>query len=505
MASRKNKQRRLFLKQMGLGAGAIVFNPLLIDLFNKAHAQAGGEQKLILLYMNAFPQLSQGAGDFLPMGNNFSVAAGKGPKGLSSQPLTKMSPNDWPTKLDALKPFFNNSLIVDGVYHGCNDAPGQTMHGMRYAGLNGICGNVLRGEQVQDELSIPHGPTIDQIIAGGPSGKNVSHPSVLLGMRQANYSWQKKDIELTQACFASAANSPLPYFSRVKALERSLFGQDYVDGKTGDDGSKQLKTNRRKSVLDVLRADVNRLEKRTPAEFKDKVYGVLESFESFDNKKQAQEQNQCTLPGPTGIDKGDNAEDELLALADASTLAMKCGMTRVIGMGMGVEMSHSSDIGYKKNVDQKVRDRWSDASVSSSGSSNFYSSSWHYHNSGEQWNNNNGRIVDFYAQILARMLENLSGQKGVMPDNTTVMLVTDRGMSAGNHHGSRRSPIFIWSTNPAFQTGGQYIRYETKDWYGRMTDFTALSDFYRTIATGFGVNMPSFGIYGGPLLNDILK
>ena len=105
---------------------------------------------------------------------------------------------------------------------------------------------------------------------------------------QTDAPWQDLQKPATNLVLlaASAANSPLPYFSRVKALERSLFGQDYVDGKTGDDGSKQLKTNRRKSVLDVLRADVNRLEKRTPAEFKDKVYGVLESFESFDNKKQ---------------------------------------------------------------------------------------------------------------------------------------------------------------------------------------------------------------------------
>jgi Protein of unknown function (DUF1552) len=507
--SKLQRDRRLFLKQLGVGAGALVFNPFLNRLFLEAHAQAASPQKLILFYMNAQPRWTNPAGEFLPKGTNFNIQHGSNYANLSAVPLTKMVAGDWPTLLAPMAPFFQNSLIVEGVFHGAQAGAGEIQHGMRYAGLNGICGQV-NSTVVNADQNIPHGPTIDQIIAGGPSGQGVTHSSLLVGLANSDYSWEKNYTEENLACFASGANSPIPYLSRTRALERKLFGQDFIDGKSATATEAALRTARRTRVMDVLKTDILNLEKNLSSEYKDKLNVLLSSLDTYDKKKIAEASISCKPTAPSKLAAGSAPEDELLGLVDGATLALQCGLTNVVGIASGVERKHSTDIAFRNNVDAKVNDRWFEGTVSPSGTSPFYNPDWHYHMTNDGWKEGNQRILTFYVNILARMLENLSGKRGEMPPNTTVILLSDRGMSsAGHHHGfngtNGRQPIFIWSTNPALKAQANYIRYPTYSKYGAWKNFEALSDFYRTFAMAFGVNLPSFGVYGGRVLNEILS
>lgn len=511
MSKRLQEDRRLFLKSLGLGAGSYFFNPFLNSLLMEANAQTVAPQKLILFYMNAQPSYpNRPVGEFLPKGSNFNIQAGMGYENCSSVPMTKMLPGDWPTVLSSMAPFFQNSLIVEGVFHGGLDQPGQATHGLRYAGLNGICGNVLTG--LEAELDIPYAPTIDQIIAQGPSGQGVTYPSLLLGLANSDYTWQNTYTDQTVACFASGANSPVPYISRTTALERKLFGQNFVSGTTVSAGQTALLTARRTRVMDALKKDIVKLERNINSEYKDKLTTLLTSLDLYDKKKQAEltVSASCKPPAPSKLGSGSPPELELMSLVDGATLALQCGLTNVVGIASGVEIKHASDVDFRYNVDAKLSDRWFSGTVSPSSTTPFYNSGWDYHKAGPEWEIGNERVVRFYVGLLARMLENLSGQKGVMPPNTTVILVSDRGMSNNSHsHGfngiNGRQPIFIWSTNPKINAQGQYIRYKTSSRYNRWTGFDAsLSDFYRTFASAFGVNLSSFGVYGGRFLNEIV-
>ncbi len=509
--SKLQRDRRLFLKHLGVGAGALVFNPFLDRLFLEAHAQSVSQQKLIIFYMNAQPYMGNPAGEFLPKGINFDIQQGKNYSNATAIPITKMVAGDWPTLMAPMAPFFQNSLVVEGVFHGAHSDPGVVQHGMRYAGLNGICG-LAGGDSVAMKAnpSIPHGPTIDQIIAGGPSGQGVTHSSVLVGLANSDYSWEKTYTEETLACFASGANSPVPYLSRTRALERKLFGQDFIDGKNLSVSDAGVKTARRLRVMDALKTDVVNLERNISSEYKDKLNVFLSSLDTYDKKKMAEASISCKPSAPSALAAGSAPEDELLGLVDGATLALQCGLTNVVGIGSGVERKHSTDIGFRRNVDAKVNNRWFEGVVSPSGTDPFYNADWNYHSYDAAWKEGNQRVVKFYVSLLARMLENLSGKRGVMPANTTVIFLSDRGMSSGgNHHGfngtNGRQPIYIWSTNPALKAQANYIRYPTYSQYGRWKNFHALSDFYRTFAMAFGVNLPNFGVYGGRVLNEILS
>jgi hypothetical protein len=507
--SKLQRERRLFLKHLGVGAGALVFNPFLNGLFEEACGQTVSKQKLILLYMNAQPRFTNPAGEFLPKGSNFNIQQNAGYGNITAVPMTKMLPGDWPTLMSSMAPFFQNSLIVEGVFHGAQASAGETQHGLRYAGLNGICGKAGAGS-VNGDQNIPNGPTIDQIIAQGPSGQGVTHSSILVGLANNDYGYLKTFTEENIACFASGVNAPVPYLARTRALERKLFGQDFVDGKILSSEETSLKTARRQRVMDLLKTDILKIEQNISTEYKDKLNSFLLSLETYDKKKFQEASISCKPTAPSKLGPGSLPEDELIGLVDGATLALKCGLTNVVGIASGVERKHSSDIGFRFNVDNKVNDRWFEGAVSPSSTERFYNSGWHYHTQNEAWREGNARLVKFYTSLLARMIENLSGQRGVMPPDTTVVLLSDRGMStAGHHHGYNgtygRQPIFIWSTNPALKAQANYIRYAAYSKYSRWQYFEALSDFYRTFATAFGVNLPSFGVYGGRLLNEILS
>lgn len=508
--SKLEYDRRLFLKQLGLGAGSYLLNPLLDSLFLQAQGQiALKKQKLILLYMNTQPKWKDPTVPFIPKGIHFDSAVGQSFGNLSPQPLVAMTPADWPSSLDAMKPFLNNALVVDGIFHGVHAPPGVTKHGLKYGGLNGICGYARNDDKRAGAIGIPEAATIDHIIANGPCGQGVVHKSLLMCTLHGNYNKRKLNAEEGTSCFAAGAGSPAPFMSRIVAMERKLFGQDFVDGVIQSESEIDRKNRRRKRIIDTIKDDALRLERNLSSPYKDKINIFLESLETYDRKKdQMATAASCTPSKSTKLIRN-TPEQEYLALVDGATLALKCGLTNVIGIGVGVEPGHNSESVFKKSVQRQIKDRWSDDSVSPFSSDRFFPDGYNFHNDGPAWDEGNRRIMDFNCNLLLRILENLSGQANLFPDDTTVLLVSDRGMSTeGNHHGCNggggRMLTYIWTSNPALKAGGQYIRFPTNLRLKDPSAFTALSDFYRTFAIAFGVNLPSFGKYGGRILDEIL-
>lgn len=495
MSNKFQSDRRRFLRQMGMGAGACFFNPILSGIYNEAFAQTATAtpQKLILFYMNGQPRYLGGGQDglFLPSSSRFDIDI-ENTTSLSHVPNIQLLDSEWPRYMSQWQPFMSQARILDGLHYTAKAAPGNTKHGMMYAGLNGYSGRA-------EDLEIPAAATIDQIIAGGPSGDGMAHKSILVGLKQSDFGWQRTFSSNVEACFASGLNTPVPFTGRTAALESKLFGDDFnvnVASSATTDSTKA----RRKRIMDTLNKDVDRLNKRLANDEKVRLENYLAAVETYDTRRDALEtgSSSCDIPTPTTLGEGSTAEDELMGLVDGATLAMKCGLTNVVAIASGIQGGHATDISFQNNVDSKLDERWFEASRVPVSSASFYNGDFYYHTSNADWDEGNRQLVNFYSGLMVRMLENISGQRGVMPANTTAILLSDRGMvhNESGHHGangnSQRNPVFMLTSNPALQGGGQYYRYQgTNNATG--ADRMSFSAFYMTFAKAFGVELDQLG------------
>jgi hypothetical protein len=505
MSDNKKHQmdRRRFMEKLGLGASAVFFNPIFNNLYDQAFAAEMPKQRLILFYMNAQANFRSRCeeGLFLPKSSRFNVDR-YGTVNMSSVSPIKLLASEWPSYFESWKPFLNYARVIDGLNYHVHVAPGTAKHGMRYAGLNGYSGPDKNHET-------PAAATIDQIIASGPSGDGKGHRSILVGLNNADFSWQKTFTSETDCCFSTGANASIPYTSRTQALEKKLFGASLS---AEADGGAEATKKKRDKILDFLRSDISKMEKKLAQPEKERLQATLETVNNYGVKKTVEEESACEPPPPTTLVQGSPPEEELIGLVDGATLAMKCGLTNVVGIASGVQGGHATDIGFKNDVTEKVKERWFDNFVGAPSTEPFYKSSFYFHGDGVAWDIGNRNVTEFYLGLMIRALENLSGARGVMPENTTAILISDRGMSNDHHHGGdgnangQRNPIFMLTSNPNLLGGGHYSRYEgAGDYRGaKLPDKKIFSAFYLTFAMAFGVNLSSLGEWNHGPIDDIL-
>ena len=406
--------RRRFLRGLGLGAGAAVLGPIASGLYQRAMGQQTTTQRLLVVVVSGFPK--RGAtGKLLPSGPNLEWS-NRYPAYWGGADTTNFS---WPSTLPGLAPFRDHSVIVDGLLP-LKPAEGQTLeHGGGYGVLTGTdMGLKAEGQLYSATIG---GPSIDQHIASGPSGA-APFPSILFGVsRRAN------EREMASV-FAARKDVPRNHVVRANVLEEKIFGN--LATSNGPD-------LRRQRVLDVLKDDIRSLEQKLAVEEKVQLTEYLNSIAQFDARREDLAQVTCERPGAFGANL--SPEQELASLFEVTGLAMKCGITHVAGCAAGGELAHVAEPSW-----------------------DFLLNQYHVHKN-NKWTPGNEALLAFLSQQIRQFLEALSGQPGTMPENTTVVVISDRGLSrVGNHHGSdqltHRWPAFVLSSNPKLHTGGRYLR-----------------------------------------------
>lgn len=395
--------RRTLLKGTTLGAGSILFEPLL----QKVAAQASGwpaapKRVIFLLFDNGFREIDGTLPEGVPLESDR----------LRQIPLRGLK---LPMDIEPFAPFQDRMTILHGL-RGNNAVD----HGGYFASLSGIPGNKLSAL----------GTSIDAAIA-------QVIPSVfpLLGLG----AWGNGGPTTAYCSSAWAAGKPIPMQVQPEMAYESLFGSV---GATRNDFVT------RRNLLDVVRGDMQRVRTEIAGPERELLETHLEAIESLSRRNgQLSDQFQngtLNRHAPRLPEKLSLFTEKAAAQVDIATAALVAGLTNVVtissGLGgiMNIYTGISSIGGHglgHGNVDKDLPLKRPFEALS------------HYHN--------------FLARQAARMLTRLQQTRegaGTMLDNTLLVFMSD---SANQQHSWKNANwpfVLVGNLGGKLKTG-QFVSY----------------------------------------------
>jgi hypothetical protein len=319
------------------------------------------------------------------------------------------------------------------------------VHGHKFAVLNagGPTGN-------------PSGISIDQHVAG-VLGRDTPVKSLLFGLGGSSV----KGDEAT-GVFASGSGAGLRHAQNANTLLLRMTGAKT----SGMGGAPTTMLGTR--VLDMVREDLKRLERNLAAEEKAQLTEYLTSMEAFQKKEQALgmqlQMEGCKIPGtpPTGQGSmpGIVALDSMFRL---STLALKCGVTNVIGASMANTDTHNDLDLFVPNYESHTK----------------YSEGMR-------------ALMPVSMGWVASMLKDL----GTLADSITITIVPANGVSQDGpeqHHGCPTMAALVFDGPRAMRTGSRLLRVRRN-----------VADLYTTVAGALGAPIDNFNNAGKGRINELM-
>ncbi len=418
--------RRTFLARIGLAS------PLALGIGNTLIGRALGQtnrRKMALFFVHGEAWIRyQADGGYTPPGiTPLAMADDGGHRALPGQDVDQTNVQ-WPEFFGALAPFRDKSVIVDSLYMS-GVSTQNSLHGWKYGALS-----------VTGAAESPSGISIDQHVAG-VLGRDTPIKSLLIGGGPT---------------FASGPGASLSGLVTSSAFYARLVG----GGAGSATGAPRTVLGTR--LMDLLREDLRRLDRGLAAEEKARLGEYLSSMESFQKKEQglaAQfQQPGCSVPAVLAS-TGTIAQYQ--ANFRMATLALKCGVTNVIGVTMGNTGSHddfrSFDAKYQGHVGYTP---WMRAFAP-------ISMGW-----------------------VAEMLRDL----GPLAANMTVTIVPANGIAHGSiHHGNSNMAALVYDGSGALRTGARFLRTRRP-----------LADLYTTLAQTLGAPVEKFNGGGTGRINELL-
>lgn len=453
--------RRKFLASLSLGAGASLLNPIAETLISEAQGQTP-RRKLFVIFMtgngiratNVFTPKDQVPGD----ANSWSTIA----------PTKNYQ---WPAMMQALAPYRDRMLLIDGL----TNEIGLSQHSAGYGALSGF--NAAGGAS-SEYGGPPGGVTIDQFIAN-KIGQNTRLKSLLCG---AGRYYSKRAANVV---FAAGPQKPVPFFINPQALF------DYVYGPIVTDASgKSLVATRQHVVLDSVRTDIKKLQANLATYEKTKLDDYLKAVDDFEKRMQIAVDPSCKMP-PSPLALGDTTpvEDIIDNVAAQATLALQCGMTNVVGIALGVGMSHQTYPDFRRLA--KGTQWEAEGAIPGYG-----------HDENDTQALADSIVNNYSATVLKTMADSLSAIKvgdHTLFDDTVMLYMSDN--AEAHHAGHKRWPLYVLgNAGGALKVDGSYRRYPTKGSPG----YRSMMDFFCSIATAVGAPTTDFGKGGvetvtGPL------
>jgi hypothetical protein len=329
-------------------------------------------------------------------------------------------------------------------------------HGNQYATLN-VMETTNRG--VSQFRGPPGGVSIDRFIAREIGSADAFSSTNVGCVRVRNGSDPNQALSMS----ADGPNQPYPAFGLPeKALAAYFRGPAPAAGAMpGGGNGLEGSFAADQPVRDLLRQDVQRLQRRLAGPERMKLDQYLESLSGLEREiaQRQASRGACQAP-PAATGAGAGALDEnldpavLAAMIDISFQAQKCGLTRVSHIAMeGMEAPH-------------VKYRWLGQTRDHHNDHHAYAypvlekiATW------------------WFAQI-ARMVDALAGTPegdGTMLDNTVVAFINCCG--GAHHDGQSRHPVVLLAGKNTGLRGGRYLQYPE----GRH----CLSDVYVSLANLF--------------------
>lgn len=371
-----------------------------------------------------------------------------------------------PRTLKPMEPFCSDITLLGNLTHNGGRAllDGAGDHGR-------CCGGYLSGVQVRKTyVDIKAGISCDQIVAN-EVGKKTRFPSLEIGMEDSR---QAGDCDSGYSCAYTnnlawrSETQPLPPLLDPRALFERLFGNGVILSPE----QRALQSKYRRSILDFVTADTQKLQSNLGPTDKRKLDEYLSSIRSIETQlEKAEKDNSQINPGmpkPYGV-PADFAEHFKL-MTDMITVAFQADLSRVVTFLVTREGSSRAyrEIGIPDGHHPLT-----------------------HHQNNPEMMEKVAQINHYHVKQFAGWIEKLKATKegdGNLLDNS--MIAYGAGLSDGNRHTHEDLPLLLAGRAGGKIKPGRRIVYRKE---------TPISNLYMTMMDNMGVKTEHFGDATGPL------
>jgi hypothetical protein len=447
--------RRRFLEGLGLGVSSPLLAPITNTLLSEAHGQPLKRRLAVFFVVGETVPTT----DFTPPG----IEAGS----VEKYTAVDRSGITLPPMLNGMAKFQDRTILLDGLYNQLTDRIGNGGSGGVQHGSGWGCLTGTRPDGNSPEYGgTPTSVSIDQFVAQKIGG-STPIPSVLIGFNGGSAA------DTSSTTFSAGSGRPLAHIGRPTLLYDTLFGKRPTTGSATPSAADAAARAMQTSLLDSMRDDIRRLNARLAASEKARLGEYLQIVDDFDKKQAqlAQVGASCGQP-PQGMD-GTPAQ-RLESMMAMGGLALRCGLTNVLGVSIGSGFNHDDLQLFKADI--------------------FEGSGYGGHGDPALFSRSMTKLYQFNTKLIAQLLTDL----GALADSTVVMMVTASGTTNSGHHANLfRWISMVYDGTGTLKTapGGRYIR------YGRSQRSTV--DLYCSVAHAAGAPTDKFGggynVCKGPL------
>lgn len=374
----------------------------------------------------------------------------------------------WPAG-DAI---LNDVTVVTGIDHS---GVSTEIHvpSMAFSAHKGVANNFT-----------PPEPTLDQYVADHLRG-DTPYRNFALSATSSN------DIAQGTLSF-KAGGTPESIVRNPRALFDTLFGGGMVGTGTNDPAVAAARA-RRQSVLDLVRADAQRLDMRLGAGDRQRLDHYLTSVSELEKQLNTMTPSSCTTPAEPAT--GGNWHSKAKAFIDLAVLAMACDLTRTVIL----QYSDSWGVNYSDytiGTGVEGLGTWSDHFISHKLDDTDRATDLDGLDRTEAMRIANIRVVNTsrfkvrrYA-YLVNALKSVQTATGTLLDECLVLYASENG--DGDSHARKRMPTLIAGHAGGFQTGRAVAA----------TNKTTGS-LHASIIERFGMPIETYGTGGGAPIAEL--
>lgn len=431
----------------GLGSTPLVAG-LATQLSRTAFAQTSTPKNVVFISMSGgLPDLQLGWPSRRPAGMNDARTA------------TAFTEWDFHAALAPLAPWRAQTVILRNL---C-----LSLGAMQHSGGYGLLAARGLGDGETAAGNVPAGQTLDQVLADR-LGADTPMRSLLFGVDADARKVMHESI------YARAAGQPISHPVQASRLFELLFPSASSD-------QTRLAVDRR--VLAQVGADVDRLRQRLASSERVHLDGYLGALEAFDKRRSS---SSCLAPGAPSLARG--AVAEVPVMLDLAAVALRCGMTRVVGCSVGSGNSHfhfprlvGPHLGTEFEAQGFIGEHGHDGEEKYS-AARTYSWAW----------------LSTQVAAFLRALE-VPGPSGrPMLDDTIVVLFSDSGHAHHNLENSNWRFVVIAGRNVPLRTGGRLLSFARDvSWERFNPESRSVASLFCSLASAAGVPLSTFATDGG--------
>lgn len=315
-----------------------------------------------------------------------------------------------PSPMSALNAFASQTSVVS-ARPGTGKLNHWIMHGSGYATMLGR----LQPGWERSHFGRPLGITFDQVLAKSSLGSGTKFRSLVVGQRSDRVS-------------ALDSSNAADLINDTSQLRDMLF----PNGGGGGQQPSVSDLDKRKlaAIVDYVTTGNNGIKNSLAKEEQLTLDQYATGLSQIRDSQTVAPTVSCNSSVPIDSSNPERALESKMRLLSR---AMKCGLTNVATIAAGLNDDHTSDPNFT-----------------------WRPSGYHPHDNAK-YDQYQRRNLDLFSKTIRDFILEQSGGQNRCPDNLTVVLMSDSGLSGGFHHGSRDQwPIVVISGNNNLNLGRRY-------------------------------------------------